>query len=196
MVDYSKSKIYQISNTKRKEVYVGSTTQPLHKRFHQHKRDCKRYRCSSHILFDEDPDNCLITLIENYPCETKEEVLKRERYYIENMKCLNKIVPTRSHKEYYRNNVKGIKQKIADYRHKNRTTLNAKRKQYRKQNPELFKRLSKEYYERNKDKINSKIECECGVSVTKYHLQNHKKTKLHQKHLHQKQNNLGNFMMK
>ena len=32
-------------------------------------------------------------IIEKYPCDTKKELLSRERYYIENNKCVNKLLP-------------------------------------------------------------------------------------------------------
>ena len=35
--NYSTSKVYQILNVKTDDVFVGSTTQPLYKRFAQHK---------------------------------------------------------------------------------------------------------------------------------------------------------------
>jgi len=42
----------------------------------------------------------VITLVEKYRCETKDELHARERYYIENNKCVNKVIPTRTTKEY------------------------------------------------------------------------------------------------
>jgi hypothetical protein len=44
-------------------------------------------------------NNYEIILIENYPCETKEELHKRERHFIESMQCVNKVIPTRTHKD-------------------------------------------------------------------------------------------------
>ena len=37
-IDYTKAKIYKIWSPSTGKTYVGSTTQPLHKRFHEHKR--------------------------------------------------------------------------------------------------------------------------------------------------------------
>ena len=43
MPDYSNGKIYTIRNRNDDtKIYVGSTSQPLYKRFHQHKKDSKK----------------------------------------------------------------------------------------------------------------------------------------------------------
>ena len=42
-----------------------------------------------------------IVLIENYPCNNKEELHRRERYHIESNECINKRIPTRTPKERY-----------------------------------------------------------------------------------------------
>ena len=45
-------------------------------------------------------NNTDIILVESYPCENKNELHSRERYYIENNNCVNKIIPTRTSKEF------------------------------------------------------------------------------------------------
>ena len=56
-------------------------------------------------------DNCFITLIESYPCSSKDELASREAYYIKSMTCVNKVVPrgrqyikSNNPLEYYNNN--------------------------------------------------------------------------------------------
>jgi len=44
--------------------------------------------------------NFQIELVENYSCETKHELHKRERFYIDNNECINHVIPTRTQKEY------------------------------------------------------------------------------------------------
>lgn len=48
---------------------------------------------------------------------------------------------------------------------------------------EIFKSLLKEknheYYVSNKSKLLSKVECECGKSISKLNLTTHKKSKIH-----------------
>ena len=40
-------------------------------------------------------DNLEIFLIESYPCNSKDELIARERYYIETMECVNKTMKQR-----------------------------------------------------------------------------------------------------
>jgi len=96
MPDYSKGRIYKLVCDDPELIYYGSTIQKyLSKRFHQH----KEMKCSSKALFEA--GGCKIILVENYPCKTKDELIARERYYIENFKCVNKIVCGRTQKEMY-----------------------------------------------------------------------------------------------
>lgn len=92
MPDYKNSKIYKI--TAGNLTYYGSTTQSLSKRLAKH-RDNKKYKPNDNIssfpLLDM-PD-CKIILVEDYPCERREQLLAREAYYIENNECVNKCRP-------------------------------------------------------------------------------------------------------
>lgn len=101
MPDYSEGKIYKITSQYTTDVYIGSTCQSLADRFSQHKTDCKNDKkiSSREIVKYED---CNMELIELYPCESKEELLKRERYWIEkhSKTKVNKQLPTRTKKEY------------------------------------------------------------------------------------------------
>ena len=101
MPNYENAKIYKIVNTEMPNlVYYGSTYQELNRRFSQHKK--KNHRCNSKKLFEV--GNPQIILIENFPCSSKIELEQRERFYIENNECLNRIIPSRTPKEYYQDN--------------------------------------------------------------------------------------------
>ena len=104
MRDYSQSKIYKIVCQKTGLIYIGSTTeQRLCKRLAKHVSDFKcKYNISSKKIIEN--GDYYIELIElcNFSC--KEELLKRERFYIENNDCVNKNIPLRSKKEYYEDN--------------------------------------------------------------------------------------------
>ena len=87
--------------------YVGSTTQTLSKRKSVHKKDYKRWldgrkRCGSIYKLFEGGGEVDIYLLEDYPCERKEQLHARERYWIENIdgSCVNNRIPTRSVKEH------------------------------------------------------------------------------------------------
>jgi len=96
MPDYSKSKIYKIVCDETELTYYGSTIQPLYKRLSQHKNLLNtEKKCKTNKMI-----NPKIYLVEEFPCDNKEQLLSRERYYIENNECCNKYIPTRSMKEY------------------------------------------------------------------------------------------------
>lgn len=51
-------------------------------------------------LFDKyGVENCEIVLLESVNCNSKEELLARERWFIENNKCVNKYIPFRTPEE-------------------------------------------------------------------------------------------------
>lgn len=94
-------KIYKIEplNGSDGDIYYGSTSLKfLHLRMSQHIYHYKLYKkygkqkVYSYDIFDKyTPNQCNITLIEI--CNTREEMLIRESYYIKNFKCVNKNIP-------------------------------------------------------------------------------------------------------
>ena len=100
---YANAKIYRMVCGEL--TYYGSTTQSLAERKAKHKAS---YRCwkkgvgknytTSFMLYEiGDP---VIVLVEDCPCERKEQVHARERYYIENNECVNKFVTGRQPHEF------------------------------------------------------------------------------------------------
>lgn len=63
-----------------------------------------------------------IILIENVKCDSKDQLTARERYYIESLDCINKLIPGRTDKQYREDN----KEKIQQYYDDNKEKLNAK----------------------------------------------------------------------
>ena len=165
MPNYNNSKIYKLVSSQTDKIYIGSTTEKLLcSRFSTHKRDYKNKNThSSYELIKY--DDCKIVLIENYSCDNRQDLLKRERYYIENNNnCVNQKLPSRTIEEYRKDNLK---------------ILSAKKKEWRHNNPEKDKATAKRYYEKNKQKILEKVKCECGCIVNKSSLNKHKKSKKH-----------------
>jgi len=80
MPDYSQGKIYKIVNDENDKFYIGSTIQPLYKRMYHHRS--KDHSCMSKKL-GVDIKDCIIVLVENIQCKDKDELLRKERYYIE-----------------------------------------------------------------------------------------------------------------
>ena len=110
---YLNGKIYKIINSVNDKCYVGSTTYTLNTRLIQHKSYSKISQITtSSILINEDPYNVSIQLIEDYPCLTKNELLLRERYWLENMECVNKKRPIITPEEKRKANLDRSKERI------------------------------------------------------------------------------------
>ena len=156
LVDYKNSKIYKIINDENDDEYYGSTTQPLKERLDGHKKSYKRYlngkseyMSSFEIL---KYSSCRIELVENFPCNSRYELEVRESYYIKNFKCVNKMIPRRSKKQYYQDN----KEKVKQYNHDNKERINVQRRRYRKVNREKINEKRRQFYQRNKERLKEK----------------------------------------
>ena len=112
MTNYNNGKIYKIESSLGNMVYYGSTTkQYLSQRMTTHRNHYKYWlkgksnNVTSYKLFEEyGLENCKIVLVENYPCNSKDELTSREAYFIRNFECVNKHVPNRTPREYYEEN--------------------------------------------------------------------------------------------
>lgn len=103
MVNYENGKIYRIVCNKSGKQYIGATTISLSARLSQHKKVFRSTKCclSRDVLEGGDYE---IFLIEDFPCERKEQLLARERFHIETNDCVNKKIPLRSKHEWYMDN--------------------------------------------------------------------------------------------
>jgi len=183
MVDYKKSKIYKIVCNITGLTYYGSTVNPISKRIGQHRNKFKtgNAECSSRqVLVGGDYD---YSLVEEFSCENKEQLHKRERFYIENNDCVNKQIPGRTLREYNEQN----KNKFSEYYEQNKDKILVQSKEYREKNRDKLLAQKKEHYEQNKDKILTKskikVTCECGSVIVVGQLARHKRTKKHQAYL-------------
>jgi hypothetical protein len=94
-MNYRNGKIYKIISPHTTLVYVGSTSTELSKRFYQHKSNFKTYvsggnvgRLTSFEIIDK--GDAQIILIENYPCDNKDQLTARERHWAETLpNCVN-----------------------------------------------------------------------------------------------------------
>ena len=112
MPDYNRGKIYKIWDIGYTKCYVGSTTEELSMRMAKHRDKYKAYTngkysfTSSFGLFDEfGYENCKIEWVENFPCNSRQELTAREGYYIRNCECINKKVAGRTDKDRYYENI-------------------------------------------------------------------------------------------
>ena len=198
-MNYQNGKIYKIVCNITNKIYVGSTCKPrLCDRLGQHRGKYKEYLKGLHknryTSFDViQGGDYSIVLLELCPCENKEELLKKEREYIESLECVNKCIPGRSMREYQKANVEKIKEYKKEYYQNNKEKINERakeyKKDYRKNNKEKIKEKEKEYRENNKEKISErkkeKIKCVCGVEVKRYDIMRHMRTKKHLKLMEQ-----------
>ena len=187
MPDYSKAKIYRISAGDL--TYYGSTTQPLSKRMGGHRRDLQRgVGCASCIVLQHDP-SARIVLVEDYPCENKEQLNAREQHYIDNNECVNKnkaytgLTRQEYQPQYYQDNAEARKAYQAQYRQDNAEAIKA----YRQDNAEAIKEYKSQYNQDNREAIsarrNVKHTCECGGRYTHAGKSQHLRTKKHQEYL-------------
>ena len=124
---YEKSKIYRIVCNQTGLCYIGSTTQSLSQRLAIHRCHYKNYLDGKHnyitsfeILKTNDFEICLI---EEFPCENKEQLHQRERHYIETMENVNRYIPSRTNKEYIQEHLEERKKYQKDYQQKNREKI-------------------------------------------------------------------------
>ena len=186
-MDYKNGKIYTIRSHQTDKIYIGSTTQPLSKRLSYHKTQYKQYLngksnfvSSYDILQYED---AYIELLEEYPCENKLQLCKREGELIRGGNCVNKRIEGRTDKQYKEEN----KDKIKEYYQQNKDKLDENHKDYYEQNKDKILEYNKDYYQKNKDIIlqrnKEKITCECGAYICQGEKTRHLKTQKHKKWL-------------
>lgn len=96
-------KIYSIVCKTTGKHYVGSTCSTLQKRLKKHEGYYKKKTCSSWQVIEN--NNYEIILLEDFKCETRRELLKREafyilknRNYINRNNCVNCHIPLREEK--------------------------------------------------------------------------------------------------
>jgi len=177
-MNFQNSVIYKIvsNNLDNKDCYVGSTTnfdkrKASHKNTHNNQNN-KQYNKPLYKFIRENGgwNDFSMILVENYPCNNKNELFARERYFIQELKAsLNRVIPLRTDKEY-RNDNKD-KKKISDknyrenpkYREKllkkkhiyaieNSEKIVEKVRQWRLKDPELTKKKRADEYQRRKQR--------------------------------------------
>jgi hypothetical protein len=133
MNKYNNSKIYKIVCNESNNIYYGSTIQPLYKRINDHKKAYRRYlKDKFHYLTSFEiikNNNFNIILVENINCNSKEELEKIERIYIDNNICINKYRPTRTKKEYCEEHKDHLNELQKIYYEENKETISNQRKE-------------------------------------------------------------------
>jgi len=162
---YANGKIYMIESASAGLCYYGSTCMPLRKRLHAHKQSYHKHGDITSVIILDQPDYKIV-LVEEFPCENKQQLHAREAYYIRNNQCVNKIMPNgRTDEE---NNI------IRKYHEKRRYA----------ENKEKFQKRCHQYYENNKEAVlnrkKKKVFCVCGSIISSSGKACHEKTAKHQ----------------
>lgn len=172
MVNYQNGQIYKLWSPLGDMTYIGSTTQMLHKRLHSHKSKYKggKLKAQSRLLFEEyGIENVRIELIENFPCNSKTVLHRKEGEYIRKTNCVNKYIAGRTKNEWI---------------HDNLQDFTVKKQQYYQKNSEKIIKRNHDRYHANKTEINAnkaeKILCKiCNYNISKNNYNEHKISKKH-----------------
>lgn len=173
---YSRGKIYKIIAEDSNDIYIGSTCQKyLSSRMTVHRnqmlnKEYNKGKCKSSEVMKN--SNAKIVLIENFPCNDKNELKAREQFWIDSYKCSNDdnllntkkaIIETKeeydemmkqSREKWSQNN----KDKIKAYRDSEhyKELTRQRNKRWREANRERKNELNKQYRERHKEELNEK----------------------------------------
>jgi hypothetical protein len=191
---YQRGKIYTVRcYDDDKLIYVGSTIQPLSARIAQHRSDTTT---SLYKYVNGNWNNWYIELYEEYPCDNKQLLEKREGEVTRLIGNINKRIECRTDKEYrddnkekiaeikkewYENNKEKVLKYVKEWYENNKEKVLKYNKQYRDDNKEQIADKQKQYRNDNKEKIaekkKEKVICDnCGAKVRKDGINTHKKT--------------------
>lgn len=160
-MSYENGKIYKLWSPSKNLVYYGSTIETLEERLANHKYNYKSYKKTNHyyssflVLECEDYK---IELVEEYPCNNKTELEKKEGEYIRANECVNFRIAGRTKQEYMNDTKEQKKQydKIykKQYSEKHKEELKEKDKIYRQteEAKKLVNARQKKYRENNLEK--------------------------------------------
>jgi hypothetical protein len=187
---YSKAKIYTVRSHRTEQFYIGSTIQQLHKRLHGHRLSYKYtpnhyVTCFEILKFDDN----YIELLEDYPCENINQLLRREGELIRLHKnnAVNVTISGRTHKEYYQDNKAVWQAKQKTRYEENKVDILEKQKDYYSKHTEIFKIKNKAYRDEKKEEIKQQrtaiIECECGSTFQKTTKARHCRSIKHQDYI-------------
>ena len=201
--NYQNGKIYCIRNNIDDDIYVGSTTQPLSKRMAWHRQSTKKEAKKHYKLYQKmnevGIDNFYIELFEKYPCDSKEELFRKEGEVMRELKpILNSKIQGRTLEEWLDDNKEYLTQERKNRYERNKDQILEKKKEYWKEkrdelllkNQKRFEENKETYYQNVKKKRQQnkhiKFHCECGSVVCMMDKSNHLKTKKHKTFIEQK----------
>ena len=154
MPDYKNAKIYRLVCNVTGKQYIGSTTQTLAQRLTQHVSKTTHNRknnCMSREIIAN--GNYTIVLIQEFPCENKNQLHARERHYIETMECINRYIPTRTLAEWWQEHRDELLEQQKQYYQEHRDErLEYRKQRYNEHRDEILER-NKQYRQEHRDEI-------------------------------------------
>jgi hypothetical protein len=142
-MDYKKSIIYEIVCNITNERYIGSTKRKLNERMQQH----RELRYSSKCIIER--NNYTSKILEHYSCNDKDELRKREQYWMNKLECINhaKAWSKNSKKEWLEENKEYVREWHKNQYQKNKEHRLKLGKIWEEKNKEYKKKYRKQLYE-------------------------------------------------
>jgi hypothetical protein len=185
MVNYNNGKIYKIECLTTGLIYIGSTTkQYLSQRIVEHRSNYKRYQDGNcHYLTSFkvlENDNYLIELLESVDCNSKDELVARERFHYDNIKNCNSQRPIKLELDKKDDNMKRYQRQLELHPDHNKTYYQRQLKLHPNLQKDKYQKELKKNPNFNEDRKQTKYICDCGKSVGRIDLKSrHEKTKKH-----------------
>ena len=155
---YDRGQIYIIRSPSTDEVYVGSTIQLLSKCFSVEvcKYNSGKFCASGEIIKFGD---AYIELLEDYPCDSKNKLNKRENFYIRSIDgCINKRSEKIELTDQEKNDrFNAFSTYNKNYKNINREKISQKAKEYYILNSDKLCKANSAYYEANKELVSARM---------------------------------------
>lgn len=168
-VNFAKGKVYGIRNDVNDKVYIGITGQTLKERWYAHKT-AKISKASKLYVAMQDIgiEHFEMFLIEDYPTDTLQKLMEREKFYIKHFNSINDgyntniSARTKEERKQYKTTVdkayreaKGqeLLDKKKAYYQQNKETIKENVKRHQENNKEARQAYMNEYAKKNKDKL-------------------------------------------
>jgi molecular chaperone DnaK (HSP70) len=168
-VNFASGKVYGIRNDVNDKMYVGITGQKLNERWYAHKSARVKKATKLCLAMKEiGVEHFEIFLIEDYPTDTLQELMEREKHYINQFNSVengyNTNVSARTKEErkqhhaivdkaYAKANKDAIQERLREYYQNNKEKIKENAKKSQERNKEARQDYIKNYNEKNKEKL-------------------------------------------
>jgi hypothetical protein len=177
MPNYANGQIYKLVSFNLPNMpYYGSTTIGLSKRKGVHVSEFKKHGfnvggCTSRIVIGA--GDYEIIWVEDFPCDNKDQLKARERYYIENRVCVNKNVPGRTKEEWQQANPMYMKEYLREWRQANSMYA----REWYKANANAYAERYKENGAAQRARQAERIQCTvCDCMISRGKIAQHQRT--------------------